>query len=234
MAGENKKAVVLVSGGLDSTTCLAIAKREGFEVFALSFDYGQRHRAEIKAAEMVAKAFGAKKHLVLNVPLGAIGGSALTAGIEVPKDVPVEDMQAQIPVTYVPAQKHGFPLPCPRMGRDAKCGGYLYRRKRPGLLRLSRLPAGIHRIFRKNGKPGPEGMCRRPHAHSHSYPPYRYDQGADHKNGGGTGGRLLDDPFLLRSRSGWKSVRQMRQLHFAKKRLCRGRHTGPDTICMDS
>ncbi len=108
MAGENRKAVVLVSGGVDSTTCLAIAKREGFEVFALSFNYGQRHRAEIEAAKKVAKAFGVKEHLVLDVPLGAIGGSALTAGIEVPKDVPVEQMQARIPVTYVPARNTVF------------------------------------------------------------------------------------------------------------------------------
>ena len=99
---------MLVSGGLDSTTCIAIAKREGFEVYALSFDYGQRHRAEIKAARMVAKVFEVKEHLVLDVPLGAIGGSALTSGIEVPKDVPLEQMQAQIPVTYVPARNTVF------------------------------------------------------------------------------------------------------------------------------
>ena len=108
MAGEKEKAVVLVSGGVDSTTCLAIAKREGYDVFALSFDYGQRHRVEIDAAKMAAKAFGAKEHLVLNVPLGAIGGSALTAGIEVPKDVPAEEMQSRIPVTYVPARNTVF------------------------------------------------------------------------------------------------------------------------------
>lgn len=108
MAVENKRGVVLVSGGLDSTTCLAIAKREGFEVYALSFNYGQRHRAELKAAEKVAKALGAKKHLVLDVPLDSIGGSALTSGIAVPKDVPLEAMAAQIPVTYVPARNTVF------------------------------------------------------------------------------------------------------------------------------
>lgn len=108
MAIENRKAVVLVSGGLDSTTCLAMAKREGFEVFALSFSYGQRHRAELKAARKVAEALGVKEHLVLDVPLGAIGGSALTSEIEVPKDVPLEVMQAQIPVTYVPARNTVF------------------------------------------------------------------------------------------------------------------------------
>ncbi|MGC8491319.1 MAG: 7-cyano-7-deazaguanine synthase QueC [Syntrophobacteraceae bacterium] len=108
MTVENKKGVVLVSGGLDSTTCVAIAKREGFEVFALSFSYGQRHRAELKAARKVAETLGVKAHLVLEVPLGAIGGSALTSEIEVPKDVPLEVMQAQIPVTYVPARNTVF------------------------------------------------------------------------------------------------------------------------------
>ncbi len=108
MTAENRKAVVLVSGGLDSTTCLAIAKREGFEVFALSFSYGQRHRAELKAARKVAEALGVKTHLVLEVPLGVIGGSALTSEIEVPKDVPPEVMQTQIPVTYVPARNTVF------------------------------------------------------------------------------------------------------------------------------
>ncbi|MDR3554221.1 MAG: 7-cyano-7-deazaguanine synthase QueC [Syntrophobacteraceae bacterium] len=108
MSSESKKAVVLVSGGLDSTTCLAIAQKEGFELFALSFNYGQRHQAEIFAAKMVAKAFGAKEHLVLDVPLGAIGGSALTTGIPVPKDVPLEEMQSRIPVTYVPARNTVF------------------------------------------------------------------------------------------------------------------------------
>ncbi|MGC9194951.1 MAG: 7-cyano-7-deazaguanine synthase QueC [Syntrophobacteraceae bacterium] len=108
MAGQNKRAVVLVSGGLDSTTCLAIAGREGFDLFALSFRYGQRHGVEIEAAKKVAKVFGVKEHLVLDVPLGQIGGSALTAAIEVPKDVSVEQMKAQIPVTYVPARNTVF------------------------------------------------------------------------------------------------------------------------------
>ena len=108
MAGKAKKAVVLVSGGIDSTTCLAIAGHEGYEAFAVSFDYGQRHRAELEAAKRVAKALGASGHLILELPLGAIGGSALTSGIEVPKDVPVEEMQSRIPVTYVPARNTVF------------------------------------------------------------------------------------------------------------------------------
>jgi 7-cyano-7-deazaguanine synthase len=103
-----KKAVVLVSGGVDSTTCLAIAGHEGYELFALSFNYGQRHKAELEAARRVAKALGARRHLILDLPLNTIGGSALTSGIEVPKDVPLEQMQSRIPVTYVPARNSVF------------------------------------------------------------------------------------------------------------------------------
>jgi len=105
---NEKKAVVLVSGGVDSTTCLAIARHEGYEVFALSFNYGQRHRAEIEAARRVVKALSVREHLILDLPLDAIGGSALTSTIEVPKDVPPDLMQNRIPVTYVPARNTVF------------------------------------------------------------------------------------------------------------------------------
>ncbi|MBB6092215.1 7-cyano-7-deazaguanine synthase [Povalibacter uvarum] len=95
-----KRTVVLVSGGLDSTTALAIARAEGFECYALSVDYGQRHHAELNAAARVAKALGAAEHRVMRVDLGGIGGSALTdASIAVP-----ETPQSGIPVTYVPAR----------------------------------------------------------------------------------------------------------------------------------
>lgn len=108
MVDRKKKAVVLVSGGIDSTTCLAICKHEGYEAFALSFNYRQRHRAELEAAKRVAKALGARDHLILDIPLDVIGGSALTSAIEVPKDVPFDEMQSRIPVTYVPARNTVF------------------------------------------------------------------------------------------------------------------------------
>lgn len=107
-AGAQKRAVVLVSGGVDSTTCLAIAKHETYDVFALSFNYRQRHRAELKAAKRVARALGVKDHLILHLPLDVIGGSALTSPIEVPKDVPADEMPNRIPVTYVPARNTVF------------------------------------------------------------------------------------------------------------------------------
>jgi 7-cyano-7-deazaguanine synthase len=96
-----KKAVVLLSGGLDSATCLAIARSQGFECYCLSFNYGQRHCAELAAADRVVKALGAAKHRVLNFGLAQFGGSALT---DTNIAVPVDGVQPGIPVTYVPAR----------------------------------------------------------------------------------------------------------------------------------
>ena len=103
-----KKAVVLFSGGLDSTTCLALANAQGFAVHALSFDYSQRHAAEIEAARKLAGLMGTAAHLVLKLPLGTIGGSALTSELAVPKDREAQDMASGIPVTYVPARNTVF------------------------------------------------------------------------------------------------------------------------------
>jgi 7-cyano-7-deazaguanine synthase len=96
--------VVLLSGGLDSATTAAIARAEGFRLYALSVDYGQRHRFELEAARRVAQSLGVVEHRVLRIDLGAIGGSALTADIDVPQDRPAEEMSSGIPVTYVPAR----------------------------------------------------------------------------------------------------------------------------------
>ncbi len=105
MKQENpKKAVVLLSGGVDSSTTLALAKKEGFECYAISFDYGQRHGVELEFARKVAQALGVAKHLVIKVNMRDIGGSALTDEIEVPKNGITEN----IPVTYVPARNTIF------------------------------------------------------------------------------------------------------------------------------
>lgn len=98
---ENKKALVLLSGGLDSATCLAIAKSRGFELYAVSFDYGQRHWVELESAKKVAEAIGVKEHVVVNFDLRQWGGSALTAESI---DVPNAGTQTEIPDTYVPAR----------------------------------------------------------------------------------------------------------------------------------
>ena len=103
-----RRAVLLLSGGMDSATTGAIAREEGFELFALSFRYGQRHVVELEAARRVAAALGVARHAILDIELGLFGGSALTAGIDVPKDRPIADMDAAIPVTYVPARNTIF------------------------------------------------------------------------------------------------------------------------------
>jgi 7-cyano-7-deazaguanine synthase len=103
-----KKAVVLLSGGLDSTTVLAIAKDDGFLPYALSFRYGQRHEAELAAAGHVASAIGVMEHVIADVNLNVFGGSALTAGIDVPKQRTEADLSQGIPVTYVPARNTVF------------------------------------------------------------------------------------------------------------------------------
>lgn len=102
------KSVVLLSGGLDSTTTLALAKNEGFDLFCLTFDYGQRHRIELDKARDIAKHFGAVDHQVVKIDLRQFGGSALTDSIDVPTGRDQQEMAAEIPVTYVPARNTIF------------------------------------------------------------------------------------------------------------------------------
>lgn len=103
-----RPAVVLLSGGLDSSTVLALAREQGFEPYALSFRYGQRHIHELAAAEAVARTQGAVKHVIAQIDLREFGGSALTADIDVPKGRSTDDMSHGIPITYVPARNTVF------------------------------------------------------------------------------------------------------------------------------
>ena len=104
-----KRVVVLVSGGLDSTTIMAIMKHEGYDIYALSFDYGQRHKLELEAARVIANYFGAKRHLILRLDLDAIGGSALTESIPIPQGRDLTEISSiGIPITYVPARNTIF------------------------------------------------------------------------------------------------------------------------------
>lgn len=103
-----RKAVVLLSGGVDSSTVLAIARRDGFEPYALTFRYGQRHEIEIDAARRVAAALGAKEHAVVDIDLRRFGGSALTSDLAVPKGRAPDDIGHGIPITYVPARNTIF------------------------------------------------------------------------------------------------------------------------------
>ena len=102
------KAICLLSGGLDSATCLALARREGYACYALSFDYGQRHKVELEAAARVARSLGAERHQVVEIGLDKFGGSALTDDIAVPKARSLEAMSEAIPLTYVPARNTIF------------------------------------------------------------------------------------------------------------------------------
>lgn len=102
------RAVVLLSGGLDSATVLAVAQHEGFESYALSFRYGQRHEVELAAAKRVADALGVARHVVAEIDLRVFGGSALTADLDVPHHHTVDDLDDEIPITYVPARNTIF------------------------------------------------------------------------------------------------------------------------------
>jgi 7-cyano-7-deazaguanine synthase len=103
-----KRAVALASGGLDSSTAIALARKQGFEIYALSFDYGQRHRFELEAARRVLRSLGIVHHIITTIDLRPFGGSALTADIEVPKSRDLDRISAEIPVTYVPARNTIF------------------------------------------------------------------------------------------------------------------------------
>ncbi|WP_326557188.1 7-cyano-7-deazaguanine synthase QueC [Micromonospora sp. NBC_01796] len=109
MSTANKKVVVLLSGGLDSATVLAMARHEGYDLHALSFRYGQRHAIELESAARVARYLGVRRHVIVDIDLRAFGGSALTdASIDVPHHATADDMAADIPVTYVPARNTIF------------------------------------------------------------------------------------------------------------------------------
>jgi 7-cyano-7-deazaguanine synthase len=105
---DGELAVVLVSGGIDSATILELAQRQGFDVFALTFDYGQRHRAEIQAARRVAQGAGVTEHRVVSIDPTVLAGSALTSNLAVPKNRTAEEMSSGIPITYVPARNSIF------------------------------------------------------------------------------------------------------------------------------
>lgn len=108
MISEGLRAVILLSGGLDSTTTLAIAQSQGFRVYAMTLRYGQRHQHEIAAAAEIARQVGVVEHRIVDIDLRSFGGSALTSELAVPKDRPVDEMASGVPVTYVPARNTIF------------------------------------------------------------------------------------------------------------------------------
>ena len=137
-------AVVLLSGGLDSTTTLAIAKSQGYKPYALSFRYGQRHSVELVAAKGIARKMGVCAHVIADIDLRCFGGSALTDDIAVPKGRDEEEMGNSIPITYVPGAEYNFLVVFTCLGGDIGCPRHLHRCKCPGLQRVSRLPSRVH------------------------------------------------------------------------------------------
>ena len=192
-----RKAVVLLSGGLDSTTVLAIAKDQGFEAYALSFRYGQRHEIELAAAQRVAEAAGVQRHIVCDIDLRVFGGSALTADVEVPKhDSAAEISDDEIPITYVPARNTVFLSFALAYAEVVGSHRHLHRRQRTRLLRLPGLPSGVHCCLREHGESGYASGCGGSQTED-PHPAHRPHQGADGRDRNPTWRRLLADVVLL-------------------------------------
>ena len=144
---STRRAVCLLSGGLDSSTCLALARREGYECYALSFDYGQRHRVELEAAARVAAALGAREHRTAVIDLRAFGGSALTADIDVPKRRSAAEMGAGDSDYLRSGSQYDFSFLCAGLGGGVGGFRYFHRRECAGLFGVSGLQAGVYSRF---------------------------------------------------------------------------------------
>ena len=198
-----RKAVVLLSGGLDSCTAAAMAKAEGFDLYALTVAYGQRHAVELDAARRVAAALGVVRHVELQLDLSAFGGSAADRGR--PGAEGPRDRRARHPVHLRARAQHGVPVARAGLGGGAWRVGHLHRRERRRLLRLPGLPAGVHRVVRADGRARDQGRRRR-RAVPHPHAPHQPHEGRDHPPGPGSRRRLRAHQQLLRSRR-WTAPR---------------------------
>ncbi len=199
METQPKRAVVLLSGGLDSATVLAIARREGYELYALSFSYGQRHIYELEAARRVAASIGVAAHRIAEIDLRVFGGSALTGDIDVPKGRTPDEMGHGIPITYVPARNTiflSFALAWAEVlgSSDIFIGVNAldysgYPDCRPEFIEA----------FEKDGQPGHQSRSGRPPGAENSHAADRTYQGEDNRQGNRVGRGLRADQQLLRS-----------------------------------
>ncbi len=222
-----KKAVILYSGGLDSTTCMAIARDQGFAPYAISFAYGQRHAVELQKAREYAPRIGAVEHLVVDFDLRRMGGSALTADLAVPKDGVKE---GEIPVTYVPARNTIFLSFA--LGWAEVLGAFDlfigvnaldysgYPDCRPEYIAAYQAMANLAT------RAGVEGAGR----YTDPHPAHRPDQSTDHPPRPGTRRRLRPDPFLLRPDPAGARLRHLRFLPAAPQGVRRGGRAGPGPL----
>ena len=226
---SGKKAVVLLSGGLDSTTTLALARQRGFTPCAMTFSYGQRHQLEVAAARRIAREMGVSEQVVVEIDLRVFGGSALTAAIDVPKRDSAEGIGQTIPVTYVPARNTIFlsfalawaeVLPARDIFIGVNAQDYSgYPDCRPQYIEA----------FQRHGPPGNQGRRRR-RRRDDTHAADGVNEGPDHCPRAGIGGRLWTHNQLLRPCTRRCGVRPMRGLPTAATGLCGTESPGSDAL----
>jgi queuosine biosynthesis protein QueC len=223
------KAVVLLSGGMDSATAAAVALDQGFEVYALSFRYGQRHATELEAARRVAEQLGLRRQVVLDIDLRAFGGSALTGDLRVPKDTPLERIGSSIPATYVPARNTIFlsfalgwaeTLGASDIFLGANALDYSgYPDCRPEYIEAFERMANLATRAGVEGSPAP-----------HPHPIDQPVEGRDREAGDAARRGIRADLELLRPRGGRHPVRPLRRLHPEAQGLQGGGDGGSDIL----
>ena len=216
--GEAKRAVVLLSGGLDSATALAIAKDQGFSCYAISFRYGQRHVIELKAAREVGEALGVQAHVEAEIDLRLFGGSALTADIEVPKHDSADELDDSVPITYVPARNTVFLSFALAWAETLQADDLFigvnaldfsgYPDCRPDYIHAYQAMANLATVRGSRGPPP-----------AHPYAADQPDEGRDDPTRRRPWRGLRADAVLLRPQFGWRLLRPVRLVLAAAARL---------------
>ena len=225
-----KRAVVLLSGGIDSTTTLAIAIAESYQTYALSFEYGQRHQIEIEAARCVADSLGVTQHRIAEIDLRVFGGSALTDDVDVPKKRSGKEIANGIPVTYVPARNTIFlayalawaeVIPANDIFLGVNAIDYSgYPDCRPEFIEAFETPGQCRNQSRRRRQTLPD-----------SHTANQIVQSRNHSQSSRTGGRSFAYPQLLRSDARRPRLRRMRFLSVASQRFSRSGNKRPNPLC---